>query len=69
MAESYREPTLSVCPVCLRRVRAWREIEGEDGYLVKTCPEHGTFRTRFWQGPPGLAGWNRPKVPGTPPPH
>jgi uncharacterized radical SAM superfamily Fe-S cluster-containing enzyme len=67
MREPYREPTGSLCPVCLRRLDATREIVGEDGYLVKTCPEHGTFRARFWHGPPGLVGWNRPKVPGEPP--
>lgn len=61
-------PTASVCPVCLRRVAARRELDGPDGYIVKTCPEHGEFRTRFWHGPPGLSGWNRPKVPGEPPP-
>jgi 7,8-dihydro-6-hydroxymethylpterin dimethyltransferase len=68
MPEPYFEPTQSLCPVCLRRLDARREIVGEDGFLVKTCPEHGTFRARFWHGPPGPAGWNRPKVPGTPPP-
>lgn len=68
MTEPNREATVSLCPICLRRLPAWRETDGEDGYLVKTCPEHGTFRTRFWHGPPGLVGWNRPKVPGTPPP-
>lgn len=68
MPEPFVEATESLCPVCLRRLPARREIVGEDGFLVKTCPEHGTFRARFWHGPPGLAGWNRPKVPGDPPP-
>ncbi|EHJ48624.1 Radical SAM domain protein [Solidesulfovibrio carbinoliphilus subsp. oakridgensis] len=61
-------PTASLCPICLRRVAARRETDGLDGYIVKDCPEHGEFRTRFWHGPPGIAGWNRPKVPGAPPP-
>lgn len=61
-------PTTSLCPVCLRRVPAHREIDGADGYIVKTCPEHGEFRARFWHGPPGIVGWNRPKTPGAPPP-
>jgi uncharacterized radical SAM superfamily Fe-S cluster-containing enzyme len=55
--------TQSVCPVCLARLPARREQDGEDGWLVRTCPEHGTFRTRFWHGPPGPAGWDRPKIP------
>ncbi|MFP5257950.1 MAG: radical SAM (seleno)protein TrsS [Acidobacteriota bacterium] len=52
-----------MCPVCLARLPARREAVGEDGFLVRTCPEHGEFRTRFWHGPPGLAGWDRPKTP------
>lgn len=68
MTAFYSEPTESLCPVCLRRIPARREIVGDDGFLVKECPEHGAFRARFWHGPPGLAGWGRPKVPGAPPP-
>ena len=55
--------TESLCPVCLARLPARREAVGEDGWLVRTCPEHGEFRSRFWHGPPGLAGWERPKTP------
>jgi len=62
------QSTDSLCPVCLRRVPARREMDGADGYIVKECPEHGEFRTRFWHGPPGLGGWSRPKTPGAPPP-
>lgn len=61
-------PTTSLCPVCLRRVPARRECDGPDGWIIKTCPEHGEFRARFWHGPPGLTSWNRPKAPGAPPP-
>lgn len=68
MTTAFSEPTESLCPVCLRRIPATREICGDDGFLVKQCPEHGPFRVRFWHGPPGLAGWSRPKVPGAPPP-
>ncbi|KHK02631.1 radical SAM (seleno)protein TrsS [Desulfovibrio sp. TomC] len=59
--------TESLCPVCLARLPARREAVGEDGWLVRTCPEHGEFRTRFWHGPPGPAGWDQPKIapPGT----
>ena len=68
MADGITEPTESLCPVCLSRIPARREIIGDDGFLVRTCPEHGTFRTRFWHGPPGLVGWGREKTPGAPPP-
>ena len=66
--DSASKATASLCPVCLRRVPARRELVGDDGYIVKECPEHGAFRTRFWHGPPGLGGWSRPKTPGAPPP-
>jgi uncharacterized radical SAM superfamily Fe-S cluster-containing enzyme len=55
--------TESICPVCLARLPACREQDGDDGWLVRTCPEHGPFRTRYWHGPPGPQGWDRPKIP------
>ena len=54
--------TESLCPVCLARLPARREAVGEDGWLVRTCPQHGEFRARYWHGPPGPAGWDRPKI-------
>jgi 7,8-dihydro-6-hydroxymethylpterin dimethyltransferase len=47
--------TESVCPVCLRRINAERTAEGDDVYLRKTCPDHGSFRTILWRG---LASWH-----------
>jgi hypothetical protein len=36
-------------------------------YLQKTCPEHGDFRVRIWQGEePVYQTWARPKVPSCP---
>lgn len=49
--------TESVCPVCLRRIAAERVREDGDVYLVKTCPEHGTFKTIVWRGAPAYAAW------------
>lgn len=45
--------TKSVCPVCLQVLEAAR-IVADDGniYLVKTCPDHGTFKTLIWEGSP-----------------
>ena len=62
-----REKTESLCPVCFDRIPAQRESEGEDVFLVKTCPAHGEFRTLIWKGPPSFERWARPKVPATPP--
>ncbi len=51
--------TQSVCPVCLKRIDAEREEDGNRVYLRKTCEEHGTFRTLIWNGPPDYSTWNR----------
>lgn len=42
--------TESVCPCCLRRIAAERVTDGNDVFLVKSCPEHGEFRTVVWRG-------------------
>jgi len=62
-----RHKTESLCPVCFDRIPAQREFKGEDVFLVKTCPEHGDFRSLIWRGPPSFERWVRPKVPTTPP--
>ncbi|MGE4292850.1 MAG: radical SAM (seleno)protein TrsS, partial [Desulfovibrio sp.] len=56
----------SVCPVCLRPVPAQLERVGQDHFLVKTCPEHGTFRSVVWRGSPELEQWSREKIPSRP---
>lgn len=58
--------TESVCPVCLRRIPALREQQDGAVYLVKQCPEHGTFRTKIWRGTVPFSSWIRPKKPATP---
>lgn len=55
--------TESVCPVCLNRIPAERVASGERVDLVKTCPDHGTFRAVVWNGRPALDAWQRPKTP------
>ncbi len=45
-----REETTSVCPICLRRVKAWRVIRDDTMFLHKSCPEHGFFETPIWRG-------------------
>ncbi len=62
--ESKIEPlaTESLCPRCLERIPAERRCEGGEVVLVKSCPEHGDFRTPVWRGGPALSGWSRPKA-------
>lgn len=42
--------TESVCPVCLRRLRAEKRAEQDGIYMDKSCPEHGRFSTLIWEG-------------------
>jgi len=59
-------PTESVCPECLGRIPAARVLHGEDVYLEKTCPQHGSFRVVIWRGNPAFTTWQRPKIPSFP---
>ncbi len=59
-------PTESICPECLARVPAVRVREGTDIYLAKTCPDHGSFKTVIWRGPPHYSTWLRDKPPNNP---
>lgn len=58
--------TASLCPVCMQRVAAIREQQGDAVYLVKRCPQHGTFRTVIWRGGIPFSTWLRPKKPSAP---
>ncbi|NLB29846.1 MAG: radical SAM protein [Clostridiales bacterium] len=42
--------TLSVCPVCQKRIPAERVLIGGDVYLKKRCSEHGEFSAIIWRG-------------------
>ncbi len=58
--------TESVCPECLARIPAARVARGDDVYLEKSCPEHGSFSAVIWRGLPAYASWVRPKIPSYP---
>ena len=58
--------TESLCPVCLKRVAAIREQQGDEVFLVKQCPDHGSFRTVLWRGAIPFTSWIRPKKPSAP---
>jgi len=66
MDETLISTTQSLCPECLKRIPAQRVVKGETVYLVKTCPEHGEYRTLLWRGGPQWDSWVRPTIP-TPP--
>ena len=54
--------TVSVCPVCLKQIPAWKTAETDGVYMEKTCPEHGDFRVLLWRGSKeSYLGWERQK--------
>ena len=63
MSSVHITATESLCPHCLARIPAERRREGDEVVLVKSCPEHGEFRTPVWRGEPSVAVWSRPKEP------
>lgn len=52
-----RPSTHSVCPVCLRRLPAAEVVRGDEVWLERTCPEHGTTSALVWRGPPAYDAW------------
>ena len=58
--------TQSLCPICLARIPAQRVMRDERVYIEKTCPDHGPFSVRVWDGEPAFTGWQRPKIPTHP---
>ena len=58
--------TASLCPVCLGRIPATREQQGDTIFMVKQCQEHGPFRTVIWRGAVPFSTWLRPKKPSRP---
>ena len=58
--------TVSVCPVCLKRISADLIQEQDRVYMEKTCREHGDFKTLIWEGLPDYEGWRNQKVPSAP---
>jgi uncharacterized radical SAM superfamily Fe-S cluster-containing enzyme len=57
-----KEATRSLCPECLMKIDATRVIRGENIFLEKTCPFHGSFSTVIWKGDPYFTSWKRPKI-------
>ena len=60
---THSKETESVCPVCLKRIKAIRLQEGDDVFMVKECQDHGLFKTVIWRGKPSMDVWKRPKEP------
>ena len=63
MEKAHLNETESVCPVCLKRIKATRLLQGDEVFLVKECGDHGSFSTVIWRGEPSISEWRRPKDP------
>lgn len=42
--------TRALCPECMKTIPADKVVEGDCVYIVKTCPEHGTWKVKIWSG-------------------
>lgn len=49
--------TQSLCPVCFKKIEAEIVSRGDGCYMVKSCPEHGTFQTLVWNGSTPMEKW------------
>jgi uncharacterized radical SAM superfamily Fe-S cluster-containing enzyme len=63
MEKAHSNETESLCPVCLKRIKATRLFQGDEVFLAKECKDHGSFRTVIWRGEPSMSEWRRPKPP------
>ncbi|WP_034640874.1 radical SAM (seleno)protein TrsS [Desulfovibrio inopinatus] len=59
--------TTSLCPHCLSVIDALYVQEGDDVFLIKTCREHGQWKTLAWRGTPAFTSWRLPKKPAPKP--
>jgi uncharacterized radical SAM superfamily Fe-S cluster-containing enzyme len=53
--------TKSLCPICLKKLSASIVTKENTSYLVKECPDHGTFETVLWRGGTPMEHWIRNK--------
>lgn len=49
MSEKIGE-TFALCPECMKTIKAEKIVENDDVYILKTCPEHGTWKIKIWSG-------------------
>ena len=53
------ERTVSLCPICFKRVNAKIVKKKSEYFIEKTCPEHGFFSAVIWRGlEPDFSQWS-----------
>ena len=57
--------TESLCPVCLKKIKAIIWEKKEEAWMEKSCPEHGRFKALLWRGSIPIEKWVRNKIPAT----
>jgi uncharacterized radical SAM superfamily Fe-S cluster-containing enzyme len=57
--------TESLCPVCTKKLDATIVSEGQNIYMIKTCSEHGAFKTKLWEKSIPIESWLRKKEKAT----
>lgn len=59
--------TESVCPICLKVVKADIVVREKAVYMEKSCPEHGAYTSYLWPDVEHYQWMNHFKVPSIPP--
>ena len=57
MMQTVLGETESLCPICLRVIPAVKISDGENVYLEKSCPDHGSYRALIWKGASDFITW------------
>ncbi len=42
------DESISLCPECFQAIPCQYEAQDDQVFQAKTCPEHGTFRSKYW---------------------
>lgn len=65
MADSFQivQDTMSLCPDCLKPLKAILVQKGNETQIVRECAQHGVFSSTIWRGKPEFSTWFRPKIP------
>lgn len=61
MENNEQSKTESLCPICFKKLCATIVTKDNASYLVKDCPDHGTFETVLWRGSIPMEQWIRNK--------
>ncbi len=61
------DQTKSVCPICLKVIKAQVVVQDQAVYMEKTCPQHGEYTSYLWPDVKHYQWMNQFKLPAVPP--